>query len=318
MRARSMHRVYSEHKGRVRNRGPRARFDDRMVALLRHSWHAELGALIESAERSLTIATPYITQRGSTFVCRRLTPALRTTGRIELLTDLAPIHVSDGSLDPDAVIGLYESTDQRSLWHLPRFHAKVYIADECRAIVTSGNLTTNGLFQNTEYGVLISERETVAGIQEDFDDFRATGTHVSLDELRRYAEVAQHVRATADHHRKQADARLTHALESALQNAEDELIRLRLAGGALHTVFAKTIQFLLQKYGPLPTTRVHELVQALHPELCDDSVDRVIDGKRFGKKWKHAVRTAQQQLKRSGLVQYSGEKWEAKGWSQDR
>lgn len=39
-------------------------------------------------------------------------------------------------------------------------------------------------------------------------------------------------------------------------------------------------------------------------------MDRVIDGKRFGKKWKHAVRTAQQKLKRDGLVHLAEDQWQ--------
>jgi hypothetical protein len=31
--------------------------------------------------------------------------------------------------------------------------------------------------------------------------------------------------------------------------------------------------------------------------MCDDSIDRVIDGVHFGKKWKHMVRNTQQFLK---------------------
>ena len=65
-------------------------------------------------------------------------------------------------------------------------------------------------------------------------------------------------------------------------------MRLRLGGGACHTVFAKTIVYLLRRHGPLSTVDIHPLIQAIHPDLCDDTVDRVIDGERFGKKWKHA------------------------------
>lgn len=61
--------------------------------------------------------------------------------------------------------------------------------------------------------------------------------------------------------------------------------------------------------GPKTTEGIHEAVQAVHPDLCDDTVERVIDGKRFGKKWKHAVRTAQQHLKRRGLAEYKDGLW---------
>jgi hypothetical protein len=35
----------------------------------------------------------------------------------------------------------------------------------------------------------------------------------------------------------------------------------------------------------------------------------VIDGRRFGKKWKHAVRTAQHQLKKRGVIDHDGNLW---------
>ena len=85
--------------------------------------------------------------------------------------------------------------------------------------------------------------------------------------------------------------------------AEDQLIRLRLAGGAPHTVFAKTIVYLLKRHGPLKTIEQHPLILTYYPDLCDDSVDRVIDGQHFGKKWKHAVRNAQQRLKEAKMIQ---------------
>jgi hypothetical protein len=40
-------------------------------------------------------------------------------------------------------------------------HAKVYIFDNEKVVITSGNLTNNGLVKNFEYGVLIDEEEYV-------------------------------------------------------------------------------------------------------------------------------------------------------------
>lgn len=77
----------------------------------------------------------------------------------------------------------------------------------------------------------------------------------------------------------------------------------------MHTVFAKTIEYLLRRHGALSTVQMHPLIQRLHPDLCDDSVDRVIDGKHYGKKWKHAVRTAQQQLKKTETISLSDGLW---------
>ena len=81
----------------------------------------------------------------------------------------------------------------------------------------------------------------------------------------------------------------------------------------MHTVFADTIVYLLRRHGSLPTVAMHPLIERIHPDLCDNSVDRVIDGKRFGKKWKHAVRTAQQQLRKKGLVELVNGRWQLTG-----
>jgi hypothetical protein len=86
-------------------------------------------------------------------------------------------------------------------------------------------------------------------------------------------------------------------------------MKARLAEGSLHAVFEKTIAYLLQKNGPLPTTTINNLIQEIHPDLCNDSVDRIINGVRFGKKWKHAVRTAQQHLKKKRLAELINGKW---------
>jgi hypothetical protein len=73
-------------------------------------------------------------------------------------------------------------------------------------------------------------------------------------------------------------------------------------------VFSEVILYLLSK-GPLPTVQMHPLIQRLLPDLCDDTVELVINGQPFGKKWKHHVRNAQQSLKRQGVIQFDGRRW---------
>ena len=67
---------------------------------------------------------------------------------------------------------------------------------------------------------------------------------------------------------------------------------------------------MLNSHGPLTTKELHPLVKKIHPDLCDDTIDRIIDGKNYGKKWWHAVRTSQQKLQKKGLIQLSNGKWE--------
>ena len=94
------------------------------------------------------------------------------------------------------------------------------------------------------------------------------------------------------------------------REVRDQLVKLRLREGPMHAVFAATIEFLIRQHGPLATKELHERTAAIHPDLCNDDIDRIIDGRSFGKKWKHALRSAQQHLKKQGRIQLSDGRWE--------
>lgn len=280
----------------------------RYVAVER-SWQKSLTDLVQEARSSLLVAAPFISGEGSRVFVDRMSPPMKSAGRLQVLTDLNPAHVCDGSLEPSALGSLVDAVYRSTLWHIPRLHAKVYVADESRAIVTSGNLTAGAFYRNLEYGVDIREPTFVRTILDHFGLFQATGMTVSRDQLERYVQAAARLKETFVRQQRSANRAATDALRKAVRDVEDDLVRLRLAGGPVHTVFANSIGYLLRKKGPMATVQLHKLIRELHPDLCDDSVDRVIDGQSFGKKWKHAVRTAQQYLKKRGEVQYGDGVW---------
>lgn len=49
-------------------------------------------------------------------------------------------------------------------------------------------------------------------------------------------------------------------------------------------IFSNTILYLLKKRNGLSTYEMHPRIQEIHPDICDDSIDRVINGQHFGKK----------------------------------
>jgi hypothetical protein len=51
----------------------------------------------------------------------------------------------------------------------PRLHAKIYIVDDCKAIITSANLTPPGLLTNIEFGIFVNSQEVVKNILDYFD-----------------------------------------------------------------------------------------------------------------------------------------------------
>ena len=279
------------------------------VTPIHRGWKQTLVELIASAHSELVVAAPYITADGLATLAQNVRREVLANGRLDIITDLSPVHVCDGSLDADALTEFSGAHERSTLWHVPALHLKVYIADDDRALVTSGNLTASAFYCNTEYGIEVREREIVKKIKRDLSEIRTLGTAVGAAEMRQYAHAASVVRDALSRQRRGSDPLVKQAFDDAIDSARVALIRLRLSAGPMQTVFAKTVLILLGRHGPLPTTEIHTLVQRVHPDLCDDSVDRVIDGRRFGKKWKHAVRSAQQHLKKQGLIQFDGRVW---------
>jgi hypothetical protein len=273
------------------------------LELLRRGWQSRLEELVGSAERSLFIAAPFITQSGVEVVQSRLSSSIRERGEIRVLTSLDVLSICQGTCDPLALKSLFGDTPSSILTHLPRLHAKVYIADDRAAIITSGNLTAGGLVSNFEYGVAFDEPSLVERVKNDLEEYASLGAILGDEQLASFCEASERVRHAFREQTANVARKVREEFQRQARIAEDQLIRARLAGGATHTVFAKTILYLLKRHGPLKTVEQHPLIQAIHPDLCDDSIDRVIDGQHFGKKWKHAVRTAQQQLKAAGRIE---------------
>jgi hypothetical protein len=279
------------------------------VDILTSPWDSALSELAASATISLLILSPYITRRP----VERLLEIIRRqrrdgTLRLRLVTDLSPPALSTEAIDVGALLLASQALPAASVTHLPRLHAKVYIADTTSAIVTSGNLTEGGLASNYEFGLRVSDPCLVSRLRADAEGYAQLGADVTREALGALAAVAARLVSL----RRQADRDISrglrHALRAQSRAAEVHLLRARARGRTTHGIFADTLLYLLRS-GSQRTVDLHRMVQRIHPDLCDDSVERVIDGVHFGKKWKHHLRTAQQHLKRRGLIAHEGGSW---------
>ncbi|OFX27592.1 MAG: hypothetical protein A2Z07_05555 [Armatimonadetes bacterium RBG_16_67_12] len=93
-----------------------------------------------------------------------------------------------------------------------------------------------------------------------------------------------------------------------LRSANREFLKAQVGSRSANSLFSEAIMYLLSK-GPLPTRALHPAVQRLLPDLCDDAIELIINGERFGKRWKHGVRNAQQFLKRKDVIDFDGRCW---------
>ncbi|MGH7865610.1 MAG: hypothetical protein ACREQB_11500, partial [Candidatus Binataceae bacterium] len=172
----------------------------------------------------------------------------------------------------------------------------------------SGNLTEPGLCGNVEYGVALGEEAIVKEVRSDFENYGSLGAKISIEDVAALSAEMEDLKALFQRTQRSVRNRARRAFEEKLGATRLRLLRHRAKGKTTHAIFSDTIRFLLAK-GPLRTEELQPLVQLLHPDLCDNSIDRVIDGVHFGKRWKHYVRNAQQYLKRQGEIRFDGARW---------
>jgi len=213
-----------------------------------------------------------------------------------------------GATDVEAISGVVRAFPATEIRFLPSLHAKVYVADDAEAVVTSANMTDSGLGRNFEYGVRYRDPRVVRQIRQDVVEYAALGSPIERSQLEAFARITRELRDIRKTAERSVRNRLRREFDRKLREADEQIIRARAAGRAPHTIFAEAIRHILRS-GPFSTQDLHRAVRQIHPDLCDDTVDRVIDGQHFGKKWKHAVRTAQQHLKKRGEIELAAGQW---------
>lgn len=270
---------------------------------------AALANVVHVASEELLIAAPYIKEVEANWVCDELgnNPHAQNCA-LRVLTDIRSDSVLSGSLDLEALNTFCQRRDRTQVISLPRLHAKIYVADSRRALLTSANLTPSGLDHNFEYGVCLEDSVVVDKIRSDLDAYARLGNTLTDDDLRSLLQVAQNLRSEYEQLTRSVNHRLNATFTRTLRQARKRFLSVQVGNRSPQSIFAEAVLHALGN-GPLRTEQLHPRVQALLPDLCDDSAELIINGHRFGKRWKHSVRNAQQYLKRSGKIIFSGGKW---------
>jgi phosphatidylserine/phosphatidylglycerophosphate/cardiolipin synthase-like enzyme len=145
-------------------------------------WHRALRELLQAAQSNVLICSPFVGVGGASFLSENLPKTVQNRGRLTFLTNLSRGNMCGLANDPLAIRSLVHEIEKTTLHHIPGLHAKAYICDDTRAIVTSGNLTSGGLYRNLEYGVVISDKRIVQDIRADLSDFARLGAIVPCDD----------------------------------------------------------------------------------------------------------------------------------------
>jgi len=264
-----------------------------------------LAQVVREAQDTLFIAVPYIKDYGVNVILDNT-----QANNLQVLTNLDLPNVTSAGFDLGALLKLWTRFNVR-VSSLGKLHAKVYIADNRIALVTSANLTRGGLQENYEYGIILWDTTLVTSMLTDMNKYFELGNVFSREMIQEIQADAEEIRDLRQKSEQSAAARrLREALKHKEEHLQTRILRNRVQGKTINAIFVETIKYLLATRGPLSTQEMHPLIQNIHPDICDDSIDRVINGQRFGKKWKHLVRNAQQYLKARGVIALQGDKWQ--------
>jgi len=279
-----------------------------MVDLIRSPFKPTFEEFADSIVSDCFICSPYITFGPIKTLAQTIAAKkIRDSVQINILTDISLRALVQGATEIPALLYLFENHPNVSVTYLPRIHAKVYIADKSSAIVASANFTDGGETRNFEYGVKISDSVMVQKIQSDINAYQKLGASVNQTQLTEIQKQVESIRVAVQIEQKKISQKIRLESKKRERFVEDNLIRIRVKGRSLNSIFSETLLYLLSQK-PMKTEELNLRVKNIHPDLCDDDLDRVIDGRRFGKLWKHQVRTAQAHLKRTGLIFYDEEK----------
>ena len=289
-----------------------------------------------SIQTNCVVCSPYITkepvQRLTNILTRR---KLAKTVSVHFITNLAAENFADGSSDLEALLWAASRFAKASFTYLPSVHAKVLIADDHTALVGSANFTTGGSHNNREYGVRLRDEVLVRRVADDINDYAKLGSKIALSDLedlhpqvtalRKSLQSANKVRREVLGHvgkngiSRPSVPRLPRPADLSEDKAQTEyvvreqqvaakLVGLRVKGKSPNAIFGEAILYLLARAAnfAMTTQHLHTEIQAIHPDLCDNTLDLVINGKRYGKNWKHQVRNAQTTLKNQGCIVREG------------
>ena len=135
-----------------------------MISIVKTTSKDSFFSLIKEANKEMLFCAPFIKKEIVDEILSNRNPGVV----LEVITSANLANFVSGSLDVEAIKTLLDAGIK--VLNFQNLHAKIYLFDNKKALVTSANLTNNALYNNYEYGLLLheDEKETVNAIYSDF------------------------------------------------------------------------------------------------------------------------------------------------------
>jgi hypothetical protein len=132
------------------------------MKILKTPWKNELMELVSQSKKSIKITSPFLKEN----VCNELLSVKNKHTQLELITSFKLMNIYSGSLDLAGLENIINSDGV--VKNYSKLHSKIYLFDDEKVIITSGNLTNGGLLNNYEYGIYTTNVQVVSTVVNDF------------------------------------------------------------------------------------------------------------------------------------------------------
>ena len=133
-----------------------------MVSILNGSIYDEFMSLVENTNKEIKLCAPFI----KTSIVNDILKYKKQNVKVTAITNVKLMSFYRKVLDIEALSKIINSNGK--VYNYPMLHAKVYIFDAAKLIISSANLTEAGLKKNKEYGIISDDRELINTANIDF------------------------------------------------------------------------------------------------------------------------------------------------------
>lgn len=134
-----------------------------MIELVKTPTADTFYSLVSACQKEMILCAPYIKMESIKEIIRKK----QKESRITVITSANLSNFIQGSSDLSAIKFLLDN--DATVLNYQDLHAKIYLFDNSKALITSANMTYSGMYHNYEYGVLIDKNDTIIDkIETDF------------------------------------------------------------------------------------------------------------------------------------------------------
>lgn len=133
-----------------------------MVSILNDAIYDEFMNIVENTDKEIKLCAPFI----KTSIINDILTYKKQNVNITTITNIKLMSFYRKVLDIQALSKILNSNG--NIYNYPMLHAKIYIFDDNKLIITSANLTEAGLKKNKEYGIVSDDKELINTANFDF------------------------------------------------------------------------------------------------------------------------------------------------------